>query len=221
MLNRTFLGMVILAACSGLVFGCSGDSTSSPAGTDKTDSTNTTDSTDKTDSTDTTDSTDSTGTTDATDNTGTTDMTDNTDHTGTTDMTDNTDMTDTTDMTDMTDITDMTDVTDMPEGACINEQDGPILEAQDVSAVAEGCGIDNIGDAAAAQKCIQDETGITDGCAACFGGIIGCIIEKCIAQCGPPPIGAGPDSPECGECRAENCDPAFEECSGVSTTDDG
>jgi hypothetical protein len=53
------------------------------------------------------------------------------------------------------------------------------------------------------------ETGLSEGCAACFGGAVACTIANCIGQC----LDAA--SAACAECRALNCNDDFRACAGI------
>ncbi len=79
----------------------------------------------------------------------------------------------------------------------------------DVEAISCDCALKNFGNAANATKCIQDETGLSDACVACFGEINACGMSKCLALC------FNPSSPECTACIDANCMPAFEEYPGL------
>ncbi|MBM4321556.1 MAG: hypothetical protein FJ125_16840 [Deltaproteobacteria bacterium] len=59
-------------------------------------------------------------------------------------------------------------------------------------------------------NCVRDATGLSEACSACFAAALDCTISQCMAQCVVNPLG-----PECAACRAEKCDPAFIECSGL------
>jgi len=106
-------------------------------------------------------------------------------------------------------------VEEQPPGddACINETDAAILDAQDIAAAAQQAAMaclssPDIG--ACTVEGLMDETGLSAGCAGCYGGQVVCVFENCIAQCA-----VAPDSSECQTCQADNCLQAFEECSGI------
>lgn len=100
------------------------------------------------------------------------------------------------------------------DGACNNNADLAIIADQTAlsSSVAD-CAKKTMGAAPATKDCIVQKTGLSDGCAQCFADSASCIIKNCAAQCM-----LDPNSPTCVDCRASKCDPAFEVCSGVSTS---
>ena len=100
-------------------------------------------------------------------------------------------------------------------GACTNASDLASLAAADALATMSNCGLTNLGNLPAVATCFADETGVSEECAGCFGDGFGCIVENCLTACGPPPIGGGPESDACAECRATFCNASFEECSGI------
>ena len=101
------------------------------------------------------------------------------------------------------------DVGVLPAGACMNEADQAIINSKDISGISKDCAIKNFGNAPAMTQCIQDGTGLSDGCVACFGGINSCGMSQCLFDC------FDPDSKACDDCIAEKCAPAFKECSGL------
>ena len=66
------------------------------------------------------------------------------------------------------------------------------------------------GTANKAKACISDKTGVSPGCAGCFGTLMDCTFKKCLSQCA-----GGPDSPACSTCLNTNCYPDFKSCSGL------
>ena len=109
-----------------------------------------------------------------------------------------------------------TGMEDTPAGGlCINEADLAIIETEVVTPAAQECGIGCLADAdprTCSIDCIVADTGISEDCAGCYGDIVACSIEFCLAACATDPTGE-----ECGTCQAENCVPAFETCSGIVT----
>jgi hypothetical protein len=98
-------------------------------------------------------------------------------------------------------------------GACDNEDDTAALEASEatLSDSITSCVFMCFGqDEACNSNCIQGETGVSDGCAACFGTLLSCTVSNCALQC----IDANGQA--CADCRAQNCDPAFTECAGIA-----
>ena len=98
-----------------------------------------------------------------------------------------------------------------PVDACTNEADMAILDAVDEDMIAGDCALQSGGNTESAVMCIQEATGLSDDCTTCFGLVISCVFAECLPQC------FDPSSVECVECRAENCDAAFAECSGIES----
>jgi hypothetical protein len=98
------------------------------------------------------------------------------------------------------------------EGACTNEADTAIVCDAGFTAAVTACGTSNIGAGAEAiATCVADDTGTSAECATCFGETTQCTIDNCIqAGCAADPMGE-----ECTNCRAENCDEAFNACAGA------
>ncbi len=66
--------------------------------------------------------------------------------------------------------------------------------------------------AACSGECVVEETSISEPCGVCFGNLIDCILDECIAMC------IDQASEECTTCIAEStCDPAFVACTGFSS----
>ena len=57
-------------------------------------------------------------------------------------------------------------------------------------------------------ECLVEHRGCSQNCAICLSDFITCNLENCMGC---------DDEEECDRCTAENCTPAFEECSGVSS----
>jgi hypothetical protein len=98
-------------------------------------------------------------------------------------------------------------------GACTNAADSAIVAdpAKDVSGAAANCGKMTFGAEPATKDCVKMATGLSDGCAQCFGDTIGCVVNNCITPCLADSAGAC-----CAICRSTNCDPAFAACSGIT-----
>ena len=94
-------------------------------------------------------------------------------------------------------------------GACTNTADETIICEAGFPAAVQACGTSNLGDAEAIAMCVEDDIGLSTECASCFGETTQCTIDNCITQCGTDPLGDA-----CTDCRATNCDPAFEACAG-------
>lgn len=98
------------------------------------------------------------------------------------------------------------------DGACTNREDLATLAAsRDLEDAIGTCARSCIrGGEACATPCIEEETGLSTECSTCFGQIIECTINNCALQC------ISPSNPACTRCQADNCQPAFVECSGVT-----
>jgi hypothetical protein len=96
-------------------------------------------------------------------------------------------------------------------GACTGEADLEIIKSQDLKTLAKTCAMSNMGDKDKTVKCIQDETGLTDECVACFGLSVQCG-SQCAAAC------SDSSTPqECDKCLEDKgCSKEFEECSGLA-----
>jgi hypothetical protein len=97
------------------------------------------------------------------------------------------------------------------EGFCLGEADLDALESHDMEAemlaCAEEC-VEADDPAECGGECIED-IALTEGCAGCFGDLIGCGIEECDTEC------ADLESRECWTCAFETCGERFESCSGL------
>ncbi len=104
------------------------------------------------------------------------------------------------------------DTVEPPTDECQNEADQTILEAGGVTDAAQTCGLGCLGDAdpgSCAGACVAEETGLSEGCAGCYAGVVVCSIENCLASCA-----ADPDSAACASCQAENCLADYYVCTG-------
>ncbi|MEM9458682.1 MAG: hypothetical protein AAGF11_31185 [Myxococcota bacterium] len=99
----------------------------------------------------------------------------------------------------------------LPVDACTNEADMAILDAVDEDMIAGDCALQSGGNTQSAIMCIQEVTGLSDDCTTCFGLVISCVFAECLPQCFEP------SAAECVECRADNCDADFVECSGIES----
>jgi len=99
--------------------------------------------------------------------------------------------------------------------ACDNDADIATLEEGDIYGTVQGCAFQCIADpeGPCARDCIVGETGLSGDCAQCFGDTVQCALSRCMNECMVDPQGQA-----CVDCRAENCDEAFEECSGLSAS---
>jgi hypothetical protein len=97
-------------------------------------------------------------------------------------------------------------------GACTNDADTALISdpSKDIPGAVGDCAQMNFGMEPATLNCIK-MTGLSDACAQCFDDTVQCIFMNCLNQCI-----AGADSQPCVDCRAQFCDPAFAECSGLT-----
>ena len=98
------------------------------------------------------------------------------------------------------------------QGACTNAADQAVLAQIDAQTMATECGLGCIGDlnpSACATSCLQGQSDLSQGCAGCFGKLVGCIIDNCLTDC------ISPESVECTTCTQNQCGPSFEACSGL------
>jgi hypothetical protein len=117
-----------------------------------------------------------------------------------------------------------------PVDQCTNDADQAIYDSgTDVGAIASGCAAldgvcggavgavvgsggnsesarDALGDCIA--QCISEDTGLSSGCASCYGMITACTASACLTPCA-----ADSTSQACVDCSLENC-PFFEACLG-------
>ncbi|MEO7329482.1 MAG: hypothetical protein ABI193_12940, partial [Minicystis sp.] len=98
-------------------------------------------------------------------------------------------------------------------GACTNEADLAIVQSKDVAAIVGKCGQDNLGGEPKTKDCIKAMTGLSDPCVVCFDDTVQCVVAKCFGECI-----ADANSQPCKDCRKANCDPAFEACSGLPSS---
>ena len=58
---------------------------------------------------------------------------------------------------------------------------------------------------------VSDQPGLSAACAACYGGLVGCIMDNCMMDCMSDPGGA-----QCMGCQeSSGCLSDFEACSGT------
>ena len=96
-----------------------------------------------------------------------------------------------------------------PSGACTNKADQALVASGKVDKAIEGCAMASFGNADKAKPCIKKETGLTDGCVACFANHLGCTFKSCLLDC------MGGQTPGCDKCLAKNCNASFTACSGL------
>ncbi len=96
-------------------------------------------------------------------------------------------------------------------GACDNASDQAILNTIDPQAAASDCGggcFSASDPGGCTTDCLISQTGLTAGCAGCFGDLLQCAIDSCLLQC------VDPASPGCAACTEEACLGPFSACSG-------
>ena len=96
-------------------------------------------------------------------------------------------------------------------GQCLNDADLEIMgNTEAVFEVATNCAVQCVGDAVCAEPCIKEGTGLSAGCAGCWGLGLSCGVSMCLELCAAD---AGNDA--CKGCMEENCSLAFETCAGI------
>merc|ERR1712232_686792 len=66
------------------------------------------------------------------------------------------------------------------------------------------------GDESKATACMQQEEGVSNSCASCFGSLIHCTASKCMGKC------MFGKTPACKACAETNCVDGFKTCSGIT-----
>jgi len=103
-------------------------------------------------------------------------------------------------------------IADGASGACINAADKAIISNR-VSTIEKTMGTCIFQCLTGGEPCIKNcmvkATGLSEACATCFAKTGACSLSKCLI------CAAGQDKPECQDCLAKNCLPAFEACSGL------
>jgi hypothetical protein len=99
------------------------------------------------------------------------------------------------------------------EGYCQNEADQAALAAPELDLEAEvtACSYECLLSelvSTCITRCVEDEVGLSEECARCYGDNSACAMEHCINDC------LDGDSPACADCRDLHCTPAFEACTG-------
>jgi len=77
------------------------------------------------------------------------------------------------------------------------------------------CAAPCLGQTGCASNCMRSSFHYSEGCASCFGELVGCTAGHCMWQC----MGGG-NSPSCASCVRDSCMPAFKRCSGIGYDDD-
>lgn len=73
------------------------------------------------------------------------------------------------------------------------------------------CAMQNAGNQAGIQMCLQGQTSLTSGCSACIAADIECSIQSCLGPCSGDPNGN-----TCAQCRSAACRTAFDACAGTN-----
>jgi hypothetical protein len=96
---------------------------------------------------------------------------------------------------------------ELPTDACTNAEDLAVVCDPGFADGVETCTDPS---ACCVAECLVEETGVSAGCATCYGEALRCILDNCAAVCD-----AALDSQACKECGAENgCDTLLVNCTG-------
>lgn len=99
-------------------------------------------------------------------------------------------------------------------GACTNAEDLAIIYGGGMDTVVLDCTVSCFGSPDLDQcvsDCLVTQTGLSQGCADCFGALSGCTVSNCFSECS-----INPSSPECLAClEAAGCTSDFGTCSGL------
>lgn len=96
------------------------------------------------------------------------------------------------------------------KGACDNAADLKALAGSDPQKAIGGCVTKCFTPGPTCSGCLKSGLGTSDGCTACFAGIVDCTIKSCAMLC------IQPTSKGCTDCQQQKCFPAFVQCAGVS-----
>jgi hypothetical protein len=96
-----------------------------------------------------------------------------------------------------------------PTDACTNVDDLAIVCDAGFGDEVSTCARAESGQGGPTADCLVRDTGVSQDCATCYGNVTQCIFDSCLADCA-----TDPDSEECLQCRADNCDTAFNSCTG-------
>lgn len=98
--------------------------------------------------------------------------------------------------------------------ACLNVADLDILSNLNMVQVGGNCGVSCLfspDPAACTATCVKNQTGVSNGCAQCFGEIAECAIDNCVSACA-----TNPAAPACLACQQNaGCVQTFNECAGI------
>jgi hypothetical protein len=101
-----------------------------------------------------------------------------------------------------------------PMDACTNQADLTIVCDDQFDLTVRDCASNAKGDGKETSQCLQQDTGVSDDCADCYGLTTECTVEHCVdAECATAPFGDA-----CTACRVEFCVEAFDECRGDLVT---
>ena len=95
-------------------------------------------------------------------------------------------------------------------GACTNAADTELVCADGFDESVGVCAGTALGQGPGTSTCLQGDPGLSAGCADCYGDITQCGFDNCVTLCG-----TAPDGQPCRDCVSENCDAAFESCTGA------
>lgn len=105
--------------------------------------------------------------------------------------------------------------------ACLNESDMAMVCDPNFGTNYVGpCATTALGQGAATSTCLQEDAGLSEPCADCYGDVTQCTFDNCVAgdggsldgPCAPP---NEPDSAGCLACRdSAGCDAAGDACTG-------
>ena len=102
-----------------------------------------------------------------------------------------------------------------PSGACTNAADQAVMDAVDVTGLAQACGLNCLGQTQdCAINCVVDDTGLSEACAQCYSEIITCSVINCLNECVSDPA-----SEVCTECQGEFCTEDFYACTGLEPSE--
>ena len=101
-------------------------------------------------------------------------------------------------------------------GTCNNGADLAIIAANEdgISDAAKTCAMNCLGESdvvGCGAPCVEDATGLSEQCSACYVGVIACSIGNCLGECV-----ADPYAEECLQCMEDmGCYSDFHSCSGL------
>ena len=95
-------------------------------------------------------------------------------------------------------------------GSCTSQADLGVLRAGIADSL-RTCGAECLGEPGPCTAgCIETHAGLTSGCAGCYGALLDCTVQNCLADCA-----SAPDGSACQACRETHCSSAFTTCSGL------